>query len=73
MVKPTHPAYQILLGLTRSEKDPRAFQHADTRSISTMELEEFGIVAREFHNCSLVVVSLDEGEDGNKVSSLDNR
>ena len=71
MVKPTHPAHQILLGLTRSEEVPRVFQHADTKRLSTMKLEEFGIVAREFHNCSLVVASLDKGEDGTKVSSLD--
>ena len=67
MVQPTHPAYKILLGLTRSEPDRRAFQHADTRNMSTIELEEFGIVARNFHSCSLVVASLDREENGSKV------
>jgi hypothetical protein len=68
MLKNTHPLYRTLLGLTRSEKYTRAFlHHAATEGMSTLELDQFGIVAREFHACSLVVVDLEEGEDGTKV------
>ena len=67
MVKSIHPSYHTLLGLTRSEKNSRAFQHANTGMMSALEIEQFAIVAREFHSCSLLVASIDKGENGTKV------